>query len=31
MVIIAGKLYVYPEERDQWVAAHDEITRTARS
>jgi len=31
MLIIAGKLYVPPQERDRWVAAHDEITRTARS
>jgi quinol monooxygenase YgiN len=31
MLIIAGKLYVHPQERDRWVAAHKEITRIARS
>lgn len=31
MLIVAGKLYVHPEERDRWVAAHDEVTRSARS
>jgi quinol monooxygenase YgiN len=31
MLIIAGTLYVHPHERDRWVAAHDEITRAARS
>jgi hypothetical protein len=31
MLTIAGKLYVHPQERDRWVTAHDEITRTARS
>jgi hypothetical protein len=31
MLIVAGKLYVHPLERDRWVAAHHEITRIARS
>jgi quinol monooxygenase YgiN len=31
MLIVAGKLYVHPEERDRWVAAHDAVTRTARA
>jgi quinol monooxygenase YgiN len=31
MLIVAGKLYVHPQERDRWVAAHDEVTITARS
>jgi hypothetical protein len=31
MLIAAGKLYVHPQERDRWVAAHHEVTRTARS
>jgi len=31
MLIIAGKLHVHPQERDRWVAAHEEITRIARS
>jgi quinol monooxygenase YgiN len=31
MLIVAGKLYVHPHERDPWVAAHHEITRIARS
>ena len=31
MLIIAGKLYVPPHERDRWVVAHNEITRTTRS
>ena len=31
MLIVAGKLYVHPQERDRWVAAHHEVTRIARS
>jgi quinol monooxygenase YgiN len=31
MRITAGKLFVHPQERDRWVAAHEEITRIARS
>jgi quinol monooxygenase YgiN len=30
-VIIAGSLYVRPEDRDPWVAAHHSIIRQARS
>jgi quinol monooxygenase YgiN len=30
MLIVAGKLYVHPEERDRWVTAHGEVTKTAR-
>jgi quinol monooxygenase YgiN len=31
MLIIAGKLYMAPEERDKWVAAHYEVIKRARS
>jgi hypothetical protein len=31
MLIIAGKLDAHPHEHDRCVAAHGEITRTARS
>lgn len=31
MLIIAGSLYVRPEERDKWVGAHDEVVMGARS
>jgi quinol monooxygenase YgiN len=31
MLIIAGSLYVPPQERDKWVDAHDEVVRRARS
>lgn len=30
-IIIAGSLYVRPEDRDAWVAAHQSIIRHARS
>jgi quinol monooxygenase YgiN len=31
MLIIAGNLYVHPEERDEWVETHREIVKRARS
>lgn len=31
MLIVAGRLYVDPDERGPWVAAHEAITRVARS
>jgi quinol monooxygenase YgiN len=31
MLIIAGSLYVAPEERDRWVRAHYDIVKLARS
>jgi hypothetical protein len=31
VLIIAGSLYVRPEERDKWVEAHYEIVKRARS
>jgi quinol monooxygenase YgiN len=31
MLIIAGHLYVDPDERDKWVEAHYEIVKRARS
>lgn len=31
MLIIAGKLYMDPQERDQWVAAHDDVIKRARA
>jgi quinol monooxygenase YgiN len=30
MLMIAGKLYMAPEERDRWVEAHDEVIKRAR-
>jgi quinol monooxygenase YgiN len=30
-VIIAGNLYMHPQDRDAWVAAHDAIIRQARA
>lgn len=31
MLIIAGELYVAPEDRDTWVAAHRDVVKRARS
>jgi heme-degrading monooxygenase HmoA len=31
VLIIAGYLYVHPEERDRWVDAHHEVVQRARS
>ncbi len=31
MLIIAGKFYMAPEERDQWVEAHHDVIQRARS
>ena len=31
MLIIAGSLYLHPEDRDKWVEAHLEIVQRARS
>jgi quinol monooxygenase YgiN len=31
VLIIAGSLYVPPEERDRWVRAHYDIVKLARS
>lgn len=31
MLIIAGRMYVPPEERDSWVEAHDDAIRRARA
>jgi quinol monooxygenase YgiN len=30
MLIVAGSLYVRPEERDRWVEAHHDIVQIAR-
>jgi quinol monooxygenase YgiN len=30
MLIIAGNLYVHPEDREAWVEAHHEILKIAR-
>ncbi len=31
MLIIAGKLYMAPKERDPWVEAHHDVVKRARS
>jgi quinol monooxygenase YgiN len=31
MLIIAGKLYMAPQERDKWVEAHDDVIKRART
>jgi quinol monooxygenase YgiN len=31
MLIVAGNLYVHPEDRDKWIQAHHEIVKIARS
>jgi quinol monooxygenase YgiN len=31
LVIIAGKLYVAPEEREAWIEAHHDVVKRARS
>src|SRR5258708_5440851 len=31
MLIIAGKLYMAPQERDKWVEAHYDVIKRARS
>jgi hypothetical protein len=29
MLIVAGNLYVHPEDRDKWIQAHHEIVKIA--
>jgi quinol monooxygenase YgiN len=31
MLIVAGRMYVAPAERDEWVAAHEDAVRRARA
>jgi quinol monooxygenase YgiN len=30
MLIVAGQLYVHPDDRDPWVQAHHEVVQAAR-